>query len=249
MNYNKNEMDAYLKDKYYIFSNQKKEDLLIVGRQAMPFVKKWSGRVREKLTVPPLGGPTAKWGSFLFGAHNRYNISLAIEVGRRLGIKDSIIKKAVKSFKGVEGRLELVREVRGVKFYNDTTATTPDATIAAFEALSSQLGHPMSKLGGKRIILIMGGSDKDLDMTNLLEILPRYAREVVLLSGSGSNRIKRMIKGYKEVGSMKEAVEYARTNAHRGDIILLSPAFTSFGMFRNEFHRGEEFVKLVNSFT
>jgi len=108
------------------------------------------------------------------GEHNRYNAACALAVARELQIPDDISKAALESFAGVPGRLELVREVRGVKVYNDTTATTPEATLAAIAALDP-----------KHTILIMGGADKGLDMSALKAVLPSLKR-VFPLQGSGT---------------------------------------------------------------
>lgn len=256
MNYYKDNMQTYFGDKANIFKYQKENDLLILGSEVAPFIKDKKS-IKSILIIPTANLPQG-FKLSIPGRHNIYNATLAVEVARRLGIKDSVIKKALKSFKGVSGRLEFLREVKGVKYYNDTTATTPDATIAALRALEDlrfknydlRKVHSINKSRiinhkSKRIILIMGGSDKGLEMTDLLKIIPRYVKYVIMLSGSGSDRIKNMIKGYRETNSMKEAMQAARQYAEADDIILLSPAFASFGMFRNEFHRGEEFVKLV----
>jgi len=246
LNYYKNNLNDYFKDKSYIFKNQKKGDILILGKQVQHFIRhRVSNKVLERrkrqgrFIVPDVKLPKG-FKLSIPGEHNIYNATLAVEVARTLGIKDTIIKKALKNFKGVEGRLELIRKVKGISFYNDTTATTPDATIAALHALK-----PESKNLKASVILIMGGSDKGLEMTELLKILPSFSKKVILLSGSGTERVKSLIKDFIEVDSMKEAIISARQFAKRGDIILLSPAFASFGMFKNEFDRGAQFVKIV----
>lgn len=236
MGYYKGSMEKYFTDKANIFKYQKKGDTLIVGSQAMPFVKKWGGKIKSKITVGKERLPKG-WKFNLPGAHNEYNAMLAVEVARQLGIKDVVTKKALANFKGVPGRLEFVRELKGMKYYNDTTATTPEATLAALNALGKK----------NNIILIAGGSDKGLDMKILIKEISKYCKSVVLLSGSGTKSIKNKIKKYKEVGSMKDAVKTALGLASRGDIILLSPAFASFGMFDNEYDRGDQFMKIVKS--
>ncbi len=246
LNYYDGNMEKYFEDKSAIFKYQKKGDALIVGPQALPFIKtfikKRGGKISSHIIKPPMKLPKG-FSISIPGAHNQYNASLAIDALRALGLKDPLIKKALKSFKGVEGRLELVRAVKGIKYYNDTTATTPEATIAALKALAS------SKNGGKKIILIMGGSDKALDMKPLIKILERYSKAVILLSGSGTEIVKPIISRLKvfagEFPNLKDSLDKARELAKKGDVILFSPAFASFGMFKNEFDRGEQFIKLV----
>ena len=160
---------------------------------------------------------------------------MALAVARNIGIKDSKTKKTLANFKGVPGRLEFVRNLKGVKYYNDTTATTPEATIAALRALGED----------KNIILIAGGSDKGLDMRVMVKEMERYCKGIFLLSGTGTETIKTQIKNSTEVESLKKAVFLAQKLAVKGEVILLSPAFASFGMFKNEYDRGDQYVKIV----
>ncbi|MEK7129364.1 MAG: Mur ligase family protein, partial [Patescibacteria group bacterium] len=119
LNYYGNKMKRYFDDKALIFSNQKKGDILVAGKQALPYIKRWGGRVKGKLVVPSI--LPREFSTQLLGAHNEYNVALAVAAARSLGVNDDMIKKAIRSFKGVPYRLELVRTVRGIKIYNDTT--------------------------------------------------------------------------------------------------------------------------------
>ncbi len=163
------------------------------------------------------------------GEHNLYNISAAIIIAKIFKIPDSFIKKTLKNFKGIEGRLEFVKEIRGVKYYNDTTATIPEATIAALKSF-------------KNIILIAGGTDKKLDFKKLAKEISNRVKLLILLPGTATEKINN--KGIK-VKSMKIAVKIAYKNAKKGDIVLLSPGCTSFGLFQHEFDRGDQFKKWV----
>ena len=234
LNYYKGNMKKYFLDKTYIFKNQKEEDILILSKQSLSFIKKWGGKIKSKIIIPKERLPKG-WQINLPGLHNEHNVMLAVEVARQLGIKDSTTKKTLKNFKSIEGRLQLLIEIKSVKYYNDTTATTPEATIVALKTLGKK----------KNIILIAGGADKNLNMDELIVQIPKYCKKVVLLSGSGTSRIKNKIKNMVEVNSMKRAVVVAKTFAKSGDIILLSPAFASFGMFNNEYDRGDQFMKIV----
>ncbi len=238
--YYKNSMRNYFRDKANIFKYQKKGDVLVTGVQASSFIEKWQKenktKIKSKIIVPKSELPKS-WSLHIPGEHNVYNATLAVAVARELKIKDIVIKKALQSFKGVPGRLEFVRAVKGVKYYNDTTATTPEATVAALRALGQE----------GDIILIAGGSDKGLDMNILLKEIPQYCKGVILLSGTGTEQIKNKIKNSVETKSLKEAVFLARMVVQKGDTILLSPAFASFGMFQNEYDRGEQFMKIVKN--
>ena len=195
------------------------------------------------------------------GEHNLSNILAAVCVAGICGIKPPAVGKVVRSFKGVPNRLELLREIRGVKYYNDTTSTTPEATIAALRALG-QKNKKTKKQKNKNIILIAGGADKGLDFKILTKEIKQACKAVVLLNGTGTQRLNYelsasaspqrdgRITNYDNdlviANSMADAVGLAKSFAKKGDIILLSPACASFGMFNNEFDRGDQFRKLVN---
>ena len=143
------------------------------------------------------------------------------------------------------GRLELIREIKGIKIYNDNNSTTPDATIAGLRAFG--LGKQ------KKIILIMGGDEKNLDMSLLIKEIPKYCSKVVLFKERGTERIKKEVfslekkevQVYEEEG-LDACVGRAFSVAHSGESILYSPAFSSFGKyFKNEYDRGGQFVELI----
>jgi UDP-N-acetylmuramoylalanine--D-glutamate ligase len=230
-------VQKYFYDKAHIFRNQNKEHSLIIDAKMKKEIQaRHQGKIQSKI-ITPKKTSIDTWKLKVKGEHNKENILKGIEVARVLGVSEKIIKKAVENFRGVPGRLEFLREYKGIKIYNDTTATTPDATIAALKALATKQ---------KNIILIMGGADKNLEMTELIKTVPRYCKNVILLEGSGTQKIEDKILGVV-VKSLKGAVSEALGMAKKGDIILLSPAFASFGMFKNEYDRGDQFVKIVKS--
>jgi UDP-N-acetylmuramoylalanine--D-glutamate ligase len=149
----------------------------------------------------------------------------------------------VAKFKGVEGRLQFVKNYQGVKIYNDNNATTPEATIAGIRALSE------NKKEGK-IILIGGGADKNLDLQLYVNVVNTFCKAIVLIPGTGTSKL---LKNYKikipnENGKdLKEVVKKAIQYSKKGDIILFSPAFASFGMFKNEYDRGDQFMKIIKN--
>src|SRR3989344_1289861 len=137
LNYYKNDLDAYLADKANIFLYQKPEDTLILGKQCTPTIIDRYGEVIESqtLVIDETRLPDT-WTLRTIGMHNRYNAALALAVARAAGVPDDVSRKALESFTGVPGRLELIAEKNGVKIYNDTTATTPEATNVAITSLS-----------------------------------------------------------------------------------------------------------------
>ena len=242
LNYYKNSMDAYFLDKAQIFAHQGSHNFLVMGEEVAGLIEeKFGKRARAKKIIAGAGSVPRDWDLKLRGVHNRENIALASAVGDALKVPMETIREAVENFSGVEGRMQYARTVRGVEIYNDTTATTPDATLVALRALSQN----------KNIVLIMGGADKTLDMSPLLKNISQYCSTVVLLAGTGSLKIQKDIMQIKNIthchaSSLSEAVTQAMNNTRIGDIVLFSPAFASFGMFKNEFDRGEQFMALVS---
>lgn len=239
LNYYQGDRDAYLADKANIFLNQSGVDTLVLGSQCAEMLEeRYRGQINAHIIVVGAQDFRADWKLRIPGEHNRYAAALATEATRALGVLDEPIEKALAEFRGVPGRLELVREMKGISVYNDTTATTPDATLAALRALDT---------GKKSIVLIMGGADKGLLMDELLKELPKRTKKVVLLSGSGTDRVLGSIPGAPLYGNLEEAVKAAITVADAGDSVVLSPAFASFGMFKNEYDRGDQFVSIIQS--
>lgn len=224
----------YFSDKAQVYLNQKKEDFLICGEK----IAKRIGRVESQKIIVGKENVSKDWKLKIKGEHNLENISCAVKVAEILDVPMNKIKKAVEKFSGVEGRQEFLREYRGVKIYNDTTATTPDATIVALKSLGD--------LKQKNIILIMGGADKNLDMSGFINEVPKYCKKVILLAGTGTEKLGGKIDGVV-VKSLKEGLLEALKGAKKGDILLFSPAFASLGMFTNEFDRGEQFVRLIKA--
>lgn len=222
MNYYKGDMDQYFSDKSNIFKYQKEDDVFFRGNT----VKTDIGTLVEDV-VPD------DWNLKLQGQHNRYNISLAISVAKELGVKDEVIKKTVEEFEGVPGRLELVKEEEGISYYNDTTSTTPDALLAALNAIKGD------------IILISGGTDKELSYEQVVNSL-NSVKKLILFKGTATDKITPLLnREYEIVENMKDAVQAAKDSAGEGDSILLSPGAASFGIFKNEFDRGDQFVQEI----
>jgi len=238
MNYYHDNLDTYLSDKANIFLYQGVEDTLILGKQCAPtIIEKYGERIDSKtLVVDELKLPDT-WTLAVPGMHNRYDAALALAAARIFEIPDEVSRRVLTSFAGVPGRLEYLCEVKGVKMYNDTTSTTPEATLAALAALDSV-----------HTVLIAGGTDKGLDMDALIAKL-QGVKKVILLAGNGTDRIKNQLpEGTTICGSIGDAMAAAMAAAEKGDTVLFSPAFTSFGMFKNEYDRGDQFVRLVQAY-
>jgi UDP-N-acetylmuramoylalanine--D-glutamate ligase len=240
LNYYHNDLDAYLHDKAAIFVNQKPEDTLILGSQCAGIIQeKYAAFIPSKYIVIGESELPADLKLSIPGEHNRYDAALAFAAANILGIpqEDSIL--ALETFEGVEGRLQLVRTVDGVGYYNDSNSTTPEAGTVALEALGQN--HK------GRIVLIMGGADKNLVMDSFIALIPEFTKRVVLLAGTGTDRIRELVPEAEVYNNLAMAVEDARAHVEPGDVIVLSPSFASFGMFMNEYDRGDQFTAMVNA--
>jgi UDP-N-acetylmuramoylalanine--D-glutamate ligase len=260
-----NSMEDYLEDKKQIYIHQTENDFAIFNydnsitremSQEVPgkkiyfsdkeissekaiFVKegKIIARIKEKEQEIC---EIKKFG--LKGAHNLHNILGAVSMAVILGVDPAKIKKSLVEFKGVAHRLEFVKSVKGVDFYNDTTATTPDSAIAGVNSFL------------KPINIIIGGSSKKLDPTIFLKKLAnsRYVKNIFILKSPMAEKIEQQISemGGKEklngvYDNFEKAIISAYREAEKGEVVLLSPGFASFGMFENEFDRGRRFKEIV----
>lgn len=169
------------------------------------------------------------------GAHNVENVLAAVAATRLAGAEPADIAKGVRSFAGVEHRLEFVAEIGGVRFYNDSKATNVDATLKALDAFPG------------RVLIILGGKDKGSDYT-VLETPLREKAILALLIGAAASKIEKQIAGsvaIEQAGTIERALETAAHAARPGDVVLLAPACASFDQFQNYEHRGRVFKELV----
>jgi UDP-N-acetylmuramoylalanine--D-glutamate ligase len=236
--------DLYFNDKANIYRNQKEDDVLVVGEDIS---EKVSDAI-SKVVVAKRENVPSDWKIHIPGEHNKLNIACAIEALRAMGIEEEEIKNGIESFSGVEGRLQKIKEIHpsntlgagSIEIWNDNNSTTPDATIAALKALAP-----------KPVVLIMGGADKNIDMSGLVSLIKGSTKKLILLPGTGTDRLLRdyQVTGrdIEKVLDLDQAVEIAVASATEGDAILFSPAFASFGLFKNEYDRNDQFVALINS--
>ncbi len=177
----------------------------------------------------------------LRGEHNKDNIATAYCAVMSL-VGDDIFEKAVRSFSGVEHRIEFVREVNGVKWFNDSIATSPTRTLAGLRSFEEKL------------ILLAGGSDKGLSYEPLADDLVRHVKRLYL-SGPTGDKIEKAVREASGGDSLEiirtvnveESVKKAAERAEAGDIVMLSPASPSFDSYRNFEERGRHFKELVNA--
>lgn len=253
-------MDSYAQAKSYIIQHQKPDDLAIVNHgnaytKGMGGLSKarliWFDRLQalpggywlDGLTIMrDASGKKEKFVDMsrlrLLGEHNQENALAAVACAAELGMTAGDIEDRLATFQPLAGRLQFVEQVRGVTFINDTTATTPDAAMAALKALQ-----------GRPIVMITGGADKGLHYDALGEMLPKHCRAIVWLPGTATEKYRQAVPAsdmtQMTAASMAEAVQQAMRLAKTGDLVLLSPACASFGLFKNEFDRGAQFDAAV----
>lgn len=180
----------------------------------------------------------------LRGAHNRENVTAAIAAAFLAGADINSIKEAVFSFKGLKHRLQLIKEVNEVTFYNDSFSTTPETAIAALRSFD------------KPMTIILGGSSKGSDYTKLAEEINKTHNLInICLIGDMAATIKKAIRkaGHHKINiiykprNMKKIVNFTFKASKKGSVVVLSPACASFDMFKNYKDRGDQFIKAVNS--
>ena len=243
------DFDQYLQAKSQIARFQNKSDLVIYNvdsRTATQLAKLSKGKkitfslADKKLVSLAKNTP-------LLGKHNLYNTFPAIIIGQHFQLITKQISKALKSFKSLPHRLELIAEIDGVKYYDDSISTVPESTIAALKTFA-----------GKPIILLAGGYERQQNFAQLaLEIKNSQVKAIAILPPSGQRLVTELEKvdacnalraSIEEFSSMTEAVHHAHQYARPGDIVLLSPAAASFGLFKDYRHRGDEFARVVELF-
>ncbi len=178
----------------------------------------------------------------LRGIHNVQNVLASLAAGLACGASPDSMRETIREFKAVEHRLEFVDEIENVKFYNDSKATSVDATLKALEALSEEDG---------KIILILGGLGKNAPYAPLAELMKENVRTLITI-GADAENIENQLKDYAEIlraEDMKDAVRKSLSVAESGDSVLLAPACASFDMFKSYEERGRVFKAEVESLT
>jgi UDP-N-acetylmuramoylalanine--D-glutamate ligase len=173
----------------------------------------------------------------LSGKHNLNNGLATALAARASEIKNDIIRESLRTFEGVEHRLEHVRTINGVEYINDSKATNINAVWYALDSFNV----PMT--------LILGGRDKGNDYSELIDQIKEKVHTIIAIGEAKpmiEEQLKTVVPNLKTANTMNEAVRSAKEGAKRGEVVLLSPACSSFDMYDNYEHRGNEFKKVVN---
>jgi len=204
------------------------------------------GRPEVVRQLPGEGGREVQviWNDFkapLPGRHNALNAAAAFAVALALGFGVERLKDALAGFRALPDRLEFVRRYRGVDYYNDSKATTPEAAIQAIEAFA------------RPVVAIVGGYDKKVDLTDLAKVLARRAKAVLCVGQVGGRLANLVLRGRQakrrpvvlRLRRFADAVMFAEMLSEPGDVVLLSPGCASYDMFVNYEHRGRAFKRIV----
>jgi UDP-N-acetylmuramoylalanine--D-glutamate ligase len=248
-------MEDYAQAKANIFRHQHSSDIAIFN-----YDNPWTRRFGEEARAQTWFTSMQRGGSFarnseqlepfifrdtpLVGQHNLENILLATTTARLLDIPDETIAESVHNFQGVIHRLQEVRRVHDVLYINDSTSTTPIAGQVALEAFKQP------------IVLVAGGNTKHLPLEGWPERIVARSRDVILLSGTGTDEllpaIEEEVQKQRTISPVRgiysdfyHALDAAIALTKPGDVLLFSPGFTSFGMFLNEFDRGDTFIDYI----
>lgn len=248
LNYYHGDLDAYFADKANIFRYQEESGTFVttpeVFAQAQAQAKKENITLGQEVVLADVSLLPEDMLLAVPGEHNRQNAALAHEALKAVGLSDEEIFEALATFPGVPGRLEYLGATEvGVRVYNDNNSTTPAATMVGIKAVEQ----------GRNVVLIAGGSYKALDPAPLLPLLTNHCKQVILLPGAGTDKLVELLKEQSDfdseiiklVNTLEEGVGVGLATAQGGDVLLFSPAFASFGLFKNEYERNDIFVGAI----
>lgn len=240
LNYYKN-MDEYLYDKKAVYLYQKPADILIANNNLKDVIEQDNSLSKHYYFTKNDFQQNLK---YLKGDHNLENAAAALKLSRVLNLDQKIAEEEIINFKGLSSRQQIVKIINNVTIINDTTSTTPVATIKAIDSFSD-----------KPIVLILGGRSKNLPYKELITKLKAVGK-IILLKGSFTDEILSVLKEEypDKISSVFDDLEKAVKTAYKTACqlkkpcyLLFSPGATSFAMFNNEFHRGREFNKIVDN--
>ena len=247
-------LDNYYKSKTEVYRNMADNDVFLLNADD-PVVKEYTDRYPVKCAKESFSTDSqsadciAKDGYLeikgekiiplnaikIVGKHNLQNVMIAVSAAKAIGISNDVILEAVSSFKGVEHRIEFVREIDGVKYYNDSKGTNTDATITALKAFD------------RGVILLVGGFEKGLPMDEMKKHLG-CVKKIIGFGACGARLVHDLVgEDGIVVTTLDEAVAEANKIAESGDTVLLSPTTSSFDQYTCFEERGDHFKKIINA--
>lgn len=233
---------SYEESPFEILEYQTYNNFIVGSDEIIDAVKSRPTEARAKMLRTKASFMPADWVFQGKGAHDRDNAALALQAARLFKVSDEVAQDVLAAWKPLKGRLELVKKVKGVEFYNDSAAVSSFATEAGIRALGVE----------KNLVLVFGGIDSGSDYRSLYSFIPEHVHTIILLPGSGTMRERQTIERINHVHvisapSLEEAARLALENAKKGDRVLFSPGFEAGGFDRSRKERGEHFVKAVRA--
>ena len=258
--------DEYIDAKKYIFRNQEKQDILVLNHDD-EIVKNFSGDAIGNVRYFGVFDKNDDWNKnsyvlngryieynnekvidtkklLLKGAHNYLNVCAALNaICDYIYVSNDLLEEIVASIAGVAHRLEFVREINGVKWYNDSASTTPDKSIAGIRAFDS------------KVVLIAGGYDKNISYESLAKPILDNVSKLILFGDTKNKIYDAVMKLSRDSGvsipiyvmdTLEEVIDVAYQVSVPGEVVLFSPASASFDMFKNAYQRGDLFKEIVN---
>ncbi|MFA6459180.1 MAG: cyanophycin synthetase [Candidatus Paceibacterota bacterium] len=232
---------SYGKSPFEILEYQTYNNFLVAGDDIIDMTRSYDFKPRAKMlrTKPSIIPPI--WEVNVH-SHERMNIALALQAARLFRVTDEQVKDVVEEWRPGKGNMELVKKIKGVEFYNDTSSTLPESTVKALKTLAKD----------RNITLICGGSDTGLDYAECVKVIPEHVHTLILVPGSGTIKYRSMLQNLQNIKvlsapGIEEAVRLAKENSVSGNIVLFSPGFAAQGLDPSEKARGERFVRAVRS--
>ena len=233
---------SYIQSPFEILSYQTYNNFIIASHEIIDMTHSLKVQPKAKMLRTKSSLIPEDWDFKGRGTHDRENAALALQTARLFKLNDDEARFILSRWKPLKGRLELVKKVKNVEFYNDSASVNCDATGAALQSLSEH----------KNAVLVFGGAKSAGDYRPLYSMLSKYAHTLVLLPGSGTMKERQAIGQLdnvhvRSVPSIEEAARMALESAHKGDRVLFSPGFEAGGIDGSRKERGERFVKAVRS--
>lgn len=232
---------TYKESPFEVLAYQTYNNFLIASDEIIDMTRNYAFKPRSKMLrtktaiIPPIYDVPIR-------SHQAVNLALALQTAKLFRLSEEDALKAIEKNKIPRGRLEMVRKIKGVEFWNDASSVSPVSTILALKELAAD----------KKLVLIMGGAETPHAYEDLLKILPNYVHTLVLLPGSGTIRYRKLAQDLPEIKvlaapNLEEAMRLAKENAKIGEIVLYSPAFEAVGPDISRRERGEKFVRTLRS--
>lgn len=239
-------MELYFKDKAQIYKNQKDGDICFISEQANKEIEIYEeDKTLAAFAAINLDVLPEDLVLRVLGDHNRQNAALAYSVAMKLNIPTEAILETLESYSAMNGRLQLVGTYDGVTYYDDNNSTTPTSTLKSLESIKQ--AHPQNN-----VIWLGGGADKEFDYTQLAGKLSGLVDGGILFAGAATDKIIELLPSELQqklpvVNSMNKAWEHIESVVKVGDVIVLSPGAASFGVFLNEYERGDQFNEYIKN--